>query len=147
MHMLSQCIYINNVSNSIMRPNPLSGVWHEDVTCKMKLIILMTTSVAWWRTVSTLKRLKYFLHKLEIQCGFFQFEIIINVLVSSSHFFWLPMLWVYGHYNFIQCFIMTRYYDVYRPQILTSKIGSRAERVNHKTCITKTALLINVLYK
>ena len=28
--------------------------------------------------------------------GFFQFEIIINVLVSSSCFIWIPMLWVHG---------------------------------------------------
>ena len=29
--------------------------------------------------------------------GFFQFEIIINVLIGSSRFIWKPMLWVYGH--------------------------------------------------
>ena len=29
--------------------------------------------------------------------GFFQFEIIINGLVSSFRFIWIPMLWVYGH--------------------------------------------------
>ena len=28
---------------------------------------------------------------------FFQFEIIINVLVSSFWFIWIPMLRVYGH--------------------------------------------------
>ena len=28
---------------------------------------------------------------------FFQFEIIINVLVSSFWFIWIPMLWVYDH--------------------------------------------------
>ena len=27
--------------------------------------------------------------------GFFQFEIIMNVLVSSFRFIWIPMLWVY----------------------------------------------------
>ena len=34
--------------------------------------------------------------------GFFQFEIIINVLVNSS--FWLicvRMLWIYGHYKYL----------------------------------------------
>ena len=30
---------------------------------------------------------------------FFQFEIIITVLVSSFRFIWIPMLWVYGHYT------------------------------------------------
>ena len=29
---------------------------------------------------------------------FVQFKIIINVLVSSFWFIWIPMLWVYGHY-------------------------------------------------
>ena len=30
---------------------------------------------------------------------FFQLEIILNVLVSSSRFIWIPMLWVYGVMN------------------------------------------------
>ena len=33
--------------------------------------------------------------------GFFQFEIIINVLASSFRFIWIPMLWVYAHFNFL----------------------------------------------
>ena len=32
--------------------------------------------------------------------GFFQFEIIIHVLVSPFRFLWIPMLWVYGHTYF-----------------------------------------------
>ena len=32
--------------------------------------------------------------------GFIQFEIIINVLVSSFWFIWIHMLWVYGHYKY-----------------------------------------------
>ena len=28
---------------------------------------------------------------------FFQFEIIVNVLVTSFRFIWIPMLWVYDH--------------------------------------------------
>ena len=32
--------------------------------------------------------------------GFFQFQIIIPVLVSSFRFIWIPMLWVYGHYKY-----------------------------------------------
>ena len=31
---------------------------------------------------------------------FFRFEISITVLVSSFWLIWIPMLWVYGHYNF-----------------------------------------------
>ena len=30
--------------------------------------------------------------------GLLKFEIIINVLVSSVRFIWIPMVWVYGHY-------------------------------------------------
>ena len=30
---------------------------------------------------------------------YFQFEIIINVLVSSFWLIWIPMWWVYGHYK------------------------------------------------
>ena len=33
--------------------------------------------------------------------GFIQFEIIINVLVGSFWFIWIPMLWVYGHYKYV----------------------------------------------
>ena len=31
---------------------------------------------------------------------FFQFEIIINVLVSCLRVIWIPMLWVYGRYKY-----------------------------------------------
>ena len=31
--------------------------------------------------------------------GLFQFEVILNVLSSSSRFIWIPMLCVYGYYN------------------------------------------------
>ena len=32
---------------------------------------------------------------------FFQFELIINVLVGFSQFIWIPMLWVDGQYKYI----------------------------------------------
>ena len=42
----------------------------------------------------TLKALNYF----RIDQGvFFQFEIIIHVVVISFHFIWISMLWVYSH--------------------------------------------------
>ena len=31
---------------------------------------------------------------------FFQFEIILNGIVSSFRFIWIPMLWIYGHNNY-----------------------------------------------
>ena len=36
--------------------------------------------------------------------GFFQFEIILIVLVCSLWFIWIPMLWVYGHYKYVNSF-------------------------------------------
>ena len=48
--------------------------------------------------------------------GFFQFQIVMNVLASSFHFTWIPMLWVYT-------FILS-------VQILMSENDPRAERVN-----------------
>ena len=38
--------------------------------------------------------------------GFFQFLIIINVLVSSFHFIWIPILWVYGLYKYFYSYGM-----------------------------------------
>ena len=37
---------------------------------------------------------------METKC-FFQFDIIINVLVSSFRFIWIPMLLVYDHYEYV----------------------------------------------
>ena len=34
----------------------------------------------------------------------FQFEIMINVLFSSFRFIWIPVLWVYGHYEYFNSF-------------------------------------------
>ena len=48
---------------------------------------------------------------------FFQFERIINVLVSSFRFIWIPMLWVYSHYIL---FIFFSAVAIYRRQILSS---------------------------
>ena len=48
----------------------------------------------------TLKALNYFIKPWRPKV-FFQFEIIINVLVSSSRFIWIPMLWVYGHWKYV----------------------------------------------
>ena len=48
----------------------------------------------------TLEILKYFCINHGDQ-RFLQFEIIINVLVVSFRFIWIPMLWVYGHYIFL----------------------------------------------
>ena len=46
--------------------------------------------------ISTLKDQTYF-------CIDHAFEIIINALVSSSRFIWIPMLWVYGRSKYFYC--------------------------------------------
>ena len=51
--------------------------------------------------------------------GFFQFEIVINVLASSFRFTWIPMLFVYGHYK---CFYSYSAGIDFRRQNLTSTI-------------------------
>ena len=49
------------------------------------------------RPSSPLQRWNILVWKLGTK-RFFKFEIIINVLVSSLRFIWIPMLGVYGHY-------------------------------------------------
>ena len=36
---------------------------------------------------------------------FIQFEIIINVLAISFWLIWIPMLWVYDHEKYFNCFM------------------------------------------
>ena len=36
--------------------------------------------------------------------GFFQFKIIINVLVSSFWFIWIPMVCIYDHYKYVDSY-------------------------------------------
>ena len=50
----------------------------------------------------------------------FQFEIITNVLVSSICFIRIPMLWVYGHYEYVYSFSAG---TVFIRQDLTYKDG------------------------
>ena len=52
----------------------------------------------------TLTALRYCCINHEDQGVFFQFEIIINVLVSSFCFIRIFMLWVYGHYKYLSSF-------------------------------------------
>ena len=59
--------------------------------------------------------------------GFFQFESIINVLVSAFSFIWIPMLCVYGHCKYFSS--CTAVID-FRHQILTSKVYLRTVRFN-----------------
>ena len=67
--------------------------------------------------------------------GFFQIEIILNVSVSPFCFIWIPMLWVYGHYNVFNSFSAV---IVFRRQNLTS-IDVRA-KVSHVLCLSEWEL-------
>ena len=71
----------------------------------------------------TLEALKYFRITMETKD---QFEIIINVLVSSFSYIWILMVWVYDHYKYLYSF--SAGID-FRRQILTFKIDLRAARV------------------
>ena len=52
-----------------------------------------------WVVTLPFKALKYFVQTMKTK-GFFEFEIIINVLVNSFWFIWIPVLWVCGWFNF-----------------------------------------------
>ena len=78
---------------------------------------------------------------MEIKVGFFQFEIIINFLVCSFRFIWMPMLWVHGRYKYFNSFSVQ---TVFIHQNLMYKNGSRAEKIERSltkvnvTCIQCT---------
>ena len=60
-----------------------------------ELTICLPITISVVLTLKLLKR-SIILYKNIATKGFFQFEIIINVLVSSFWFIWIPMLWLYG---------------------------------------------------
>ena len=68
------------------------------------LNVLIKKKYDWGRRL-TFKALKHFSINHGDQRFFCQFEIIINVVVSSLHIIW-AMLWVHGHYRYfllLQC--------------------------------------------
>ena len=68
---------------------------------------------------------------------FFQYGIIINVLVMSFRFIWIPMLWVHVHYTYFTLAVRGKTLDIYRRQILTSKFNPRAVSVSCYCCYCK----------
>ena len=80
---------------------------------------------------------------MKILEGFYQFEIIINVLVISFWFFWIPVLWVYDHQKYLYSYsagidfsrqnltsVDVRFWRLKSipRQLLMSKDGPRAKR-------------------
>ena len=54
-----------------------------------------------------------FLYKQWKLKGFFQFEIIINDLVSSFRFIGIPVLWGYDHYKYVHSFSAGTVFIIY----------------------------------
>ena len=68
----------------------------------------------------TLKALNIFLYNPWEPKGFIQFEIIINVLVSSFWFIWIPMLWVCDHYKY--CYSYSAGIDFSRQNLTSTDV-------------------------
>ena len=95
---------------------------------------VFTLSVALMRYIVTIGQPcwsgEIFLNKPWKPKVFFQFEIIISVLVSFFRFIWITMLWVYGHYKYLYSHSVGSILDIIICQIMTSKVDPRAVRVN-----------------
>ena len=91
------------------------------------------------RSPSTLTNLKYFCINHGNQ-RVFLFKIIINVLVGSFRFIWIPMLWVYDHNKYLNYF---RAGTVFIRQILTS-VDVRFWRI--KTSLLKGLNIILIFW-
>ena len=65
-----------------------------------------------WHVFLTLKTLKYLCINYKDQTGFSQFEIIINVLVRSSRFLSIHMLWLYRHFKLLILSVRGPFSDV-----------------------------------
>ena len=94
----------------------------------------------------SLTTMNYFCINHGNQMFFFQFEVIITVLVSSFRFIWIPRYLSYGSTSITNIFIMlqcggstlgVRIWRLYRRPILTRKVDPRAVRVNYNV-ITST---------
>ena len=79
----------------------------------------------------TLKALNIFLKTMETK-GFFQFEIIINVLGSSFRFIWIPMLWVCDIINMFTLTVRGVTLDVRIWRLQTSDFDEKCS-----VCITQ----------
>ena len=72
---------------------------------------------------------------LEIE-GFFQFEIIMNGLVSSFCFIWIPCYGSTAIMHILHTYLSVRNSTldvIYRRQVLRSKDGPRTERIKPLT--------------
>ena len=58
---------------------------------------------------------------------FFQFEVIVNAFVSFCRFMCIPMLWVYGHYKYVNSYSAVIDIKLHK---LTTIVDHRAVRVH-----------------
>ena len=78
----------------------------------------------------TLKALNFFMKTLEAKVFFFHFLIIMNVFVSFYRFVWIPMFWVYDQYKYFTITVRGLTFDIFRRQILTTRVNPHAVRIN-----------------
>ena len=76
--------------------------------------------------MSTLKGLNFFVETMETK-GIFSLEIIINILVRTFWFIWIPMLWVSDRYKYVYSY--SAEIDFRRL-----KVDPRTVRVKHVMC-------------
>ena len=69
-------------------------------------------------------------------------EIIMNVLVRSFRFIWIPMVSVYDHYKY---FNYSSAWIDFRRQILTSKVGPELKRLRGTIYIHYTIIWLYIV--
>ena len=127
----------------------LAGDLYYDILRQIsEFVLLLAHRLRLWPSIrATLaQRWNIFVKTMETK-GVFQFKIIINALLGSFRFIWigLPMLWVYGHYNFRSSLSVG---IVFRRQILTSKdhacLKLNLVLVSLLTCLTGKGATQNI---
>ena len=79
----------------------------------------------------------------------FQFEIIINVLLSYFCFIWIPILWFYGHYKYVTLLVRGLTLDVNRCKGYTAKpfLNRFITPLKHCYCEQNVCLNINIWFQ
>ena len=103
---------------------PEQAFAREDSACGVDDPMFAISWLSSYKHISATYRYspEIFLHKpwRPWSCGFCQFEIIINFLVSSFRLIGIPLLWVYGHYKCSTLSVRGSTLDVRVWRLLTS---------------------------
>ena len=134
-------------TKTVLQPLRTSLLWRIIISKKINNLSIVELSIVWdesrdlfnrnvlpgFSQPLTFKALNYFCINHGEQWGFFQIKIIINVLVSSFWFIWIPMLWVYENYKYFYSYSagidFSRQNLTSKRQILTTKVDPRTVRV------------------